>query len=117
MLAIDTEKRQIKLSMKQLVPTGLDEYLEEHKVGDAVSGRWALFLARSPGEETRDVWRARVRVAEAADGGAAGGVEDDLPVVEREEVAFRAGDAARGRVEVAVQEGAHGRLWWCRCHG
>jgi small subunit ribosomal protein S1 len=38
-LAIDTEKRQIKLSMKQLVPTGLDEYLEEHKVGDTVSGR------------------------------------------------------------------------------
>jgi small subunit ribosomal protein S1 len=38
-LAIDTEKRQIKLSMKQLVPTGLDEYLEEHKEGDIVSGR------------------------------------------------------------------------------
>ncbi len=38
-LAIDAEKRQIKLSMKQLIPTGLDEYLAEHKVGDAVSGR------------------------------------------------------------------------------
>ena len=38
-LAIDAEKRQAKLSMKQLVPTSLDEYLEEHKVGDAVSGR------------------------------------------------------------------------------
>jgi len=38
-LAIDTEKRQIKLSMKQLVPTSLDEYLEEHKEGDVVSGR------------------------------------------------------------------------------
>ncbi len=38
-LAIDTDKRQIKLSMKQLVPTGFDEYLEEHKVGDVVSGR------------------------------------------------------------------------------
>jgi small subunit ribosomal protein S1 len=38
-LAIDTEKRQIKLSMKQLVPTGLDEYIAEHKVGDSVSGR------------------------------------------------------------------------------
>jgi small subunit ribosomal protein S1 len=38
-LAIDAEKRQIKLSMKQLLPTGLGEYLEEHKVGDAVSGR------------------------------------------------------------------------------
>ena len=38
-LAIDPEKRQLKLSMKQLVPTGLDEYLAEHKVGDVVSGR------------------------------------------------------------------------------
>ena len=38
-LGIDTEKRQIKLSMKQLVPTGFDEYLEEHTVGDVVSGR------------------------------------------------------------------------------
>lgn len=38
-LAIDLEKRQIKLSMKQLIPTGLDEYLEEHLIGDFVSGR------------------------------------------------------------------------------
>jgi small subunit ribosomal protein S1 len=38
-LAIDTEKRQIKLSMKQLVPTDIDEYIAEHKVGDQVSGR------------------------------------------------------------------------------
>jgi small subunit ribosomal protein S1 len=38
-VAVDPEKRQIKLSMKQLVPTGLGEYLEEHKVGDTVSGR------------------------------------------------------------------------------
>ena len=38
-LAIELEKRQIKLSMKQLVPTDLDEYLEEHSIGDVVSGR------------------------------------------------------------------------------
>jgi small subunit ribosomal protein S1 len=38
-IAIDTEKRLIRLSMKQLVPTGLDEYLAEHKVGDVVTGR------------------------------------------------------------------------------
>jgi small subunit ribosomal protein S1 len=38
-VAVDTEKRQIKLSMKQLIPTGLGEYLEEHKAGDTVSGR------------------------------------------------------------------------------
>jgi len=38
-LAIDPEKRNIRLSMKQLVPTGLDEYLDEHKEGDVVTGR------------------------------------------------------------------------------
>ena len=38
-LAIDPIKRQIKLSMKQLVPTSIDEYIAEHKVGDEVSGR------------------------------------------------------------------------------
>ena len=38
-LAIDPIKRQIKLSMKQLVPTSIDEYIAEHKVGDQVSGR------------------------------------------------------------------------------
>ena len=39
MLAFDPEKRLIRLSMKQLVPTGLDEYLAEHKEGDIVTGR------------------------------------------------------------------------------
>ena len=38
-LEMDREKRQLKLSIKQLVPTGLDEFLEEHAVGDVVSGR------------------------------------------------------------------------------
>src|SRR5579863_6210620 len=38
-LAIDMEKRQLRLSMKQLVPSGLDEYIAEHKEGDIVTGR------------------------------------------------------------------------------
>ncbi|MFZ0631641.1 MAG: 30S ribosomal protein S1 [Acidobacteriaceae bacterium] len=38
-LAVDADKRQVKLSMKQMVPTSLKEYLEEHKEGDGVSGR------------------------------------------------------------------------------
>jgi small subunit ribosomal protein S1 len=38
-LAIDTEKRQLRLSIKQLVPSDLDEYVAEHKEGDVVSGR------------------------------------------------------------------------------
>jgi small subunit ribosomal protein S1 len=38
-LAVDPEMRQIKLSMKQLIPTSIDEYVAEHKTGDVVSGR------------------------------------------------------------------------------
>ena len=38
-LEIDTEKRQLKLSIKQMVPTGIDEFVAEHKAGDTVSGR------------------------------------------------------------------------------
>jgi small subunit ribosomal protein S1 len=39
LLAIDPEKRQLRLGMKQLVPTGLDEFIAEHKAGDIVTGR------------------------------------------------------------------------------
>jgi len=38
-LEFDAEKRRIRLGMKQLVPTGLDEYIAEHKEGDSVTGR------------------------------------------------------------------------------
>ncbi|MGA7291319.1 MAG: 30S ribosomal protein S1 [Terriglobales bacterium] len=38
-IALDPERRLIRLSMKQLVPSGLDEYLAEHKEGDVVTGR------------------------------------------------------------------------------
>lgn len=40
-LGIDREKRQLKLSIKQAIPTGLDEFLAEHKAGDKVTGRIA----------------------------------------------------------------------------
>src|SRR5579883_679450 len=57
-LAVDTEKRQIKLSMKQLTPTSIDEYLEEHNEGDVVSGRVVDQSAVELGEGVRAVLRA-----------------------------------------------------------
>jgi hypothetical protein len=36
-------------------------------LADAVIGRRVLYLARRPGEDTRDVWRARVRVSPEGD--------------------------------------------------
>ncbi|HET8638467.1 MAG TPA: S1 RNA-binding domain-containing protein [Acidobacteriaceae bacterium] len=53
-LSIDAGKRQIRLSIKQLVPTGMDEFLTEHKPGDVVTGR----LLDEHGE------RARVELGE-----------------------------------------------------
>ncbi|HWC95911.1 MAG TPA: 30S ribosomal protein S1 [Candidatus Sulfopaludibacter sp.] len=38
-LECDMEKRRMRLGMKQLVPTSLDEYIAEHKEGDVVTGR------------------------------------------------------------------------------
>jgi small subunit ribosomal protein S1 len=38
-LECDRERRRLRLGMKQLVPTSLDEYIAEHKEGDVVTGR------------------------------------------------------------------------------
>ena len=38
-LEVDREKRQLKLSIKQMVPVSVDEYFAEHKAGDTVTGR------------------------------------------------------------------------------
>ncbi len=65
-LDLDLEKRQLRLSMKQLIPTGLDEYIAEHKVGDVVTGR----LIEESGDRARvelgEGIRATCRIAGAA---------------------------------------------------
>jgi small subunit ribosomal protein S1 len=38
-LEADRARRRIRLGMKQLEPTSIDEYIAEHKTGDTVSGR------------------------------------------------------------------------------
>jgi small subunit ribosomal protein S1 len=38
-LEIIGDKRRLRLGMKQLIPTSLDEYIAEHKEGDVVTGR------------------------------------------------------------------------------
>jgi small subunit ribosomal protein S1 len=57
-LEIDIEKRRIKLGMKQLVPSSLQEYIAEHQVGDVVTGR---VVEASEG-------RARVEIGEGIQG-------------------------------------------------
>jgi small subunit ribosomal protein S1 len=61
-LAMDVEKRRLKLGIKQMVPTSIDEYLAERKVGDIVSGRVAEisgnFATVELGQGIRAVCRA-----------------------------------------------------------
>jgi small subunit ribosomal protein S1 len=50
LLEVDGKKRRIRLGLKQLQPTSIDEYIAEHKEGDVVTGRVA------------DISHGRVRV-------------------------------------------------------
>jgi len=65
-LGIAPEKRQIKLSMKQLVPTSIDEYIAEHKTGDTVSGRVVDESANSATVELGEGIRATCRITKSA---------------------------------------------------
>ena len=65
-LGIAPEKRQIKLSMKQLIPTSIDEYIAEHKPGDTVSGRVVDESATSASVELGEGIRATCRVAKSS---------------------------------------------------
>jgi small subunit ribosomal protein S1 len=38
-LEVDTERRRLRLGIKQMAPSSLDEYIAEHKAGDVVTGR------------------------------------------------------------------------------
>jgi small subunit ribosomal protein S1 len=76
-LAIEAEKRQIKLSMKQLIPTGIDEYIAEHKIGDTVSGRVVAIAAARIDVELGDGIRGIARAAKEpkADSGSVSSAE------------------------------------------
>ena len=85
-LAVDAVKRQIKLSMKQLVPTSIDEYIAEHKVGDVVSGRVVEVNGASAVAELGEGIKAACSVGKS--GGGAG------PAV--------AGAASEGKVDLGA---------------
>ncbi len=67
-IALDTERRIIRLSMKQLVPTGLDEYLVEHKEGDLVTGRILEISGREARVELGEGVQASCRISEESAG-------------------------------------------------
>ena len=57
-IEVDRERRRVKLSMKQLEPTTVDDYISEHQQGETVSGR----LVEVSGD------RARVELGEGVIG-------------------------------------------------
>jgi len=65
-LEIDSEKRRLRLGMKQLVPTSIDEYIAEHKEGDVVTGRLTELSAGRARVELGEGIQAACRLAEAA---------------------------------------------------
>jgi small subunit ribosomal protein S1 len=62
-LELDTEKRRLKLGIKQLVPTSIDEYLAEHNEGDVVSGRLVEVSGSTARVELGEGIQAACRIA------------------------------------------------------
>jgi len=65
-LELDTAKRRLKLGMKQLVPTSIDEYLVEHQNGDVVSGRVVDVSGDTAQVELGEGIRAACRISVAS---------------------------------------------------
>lgn len=65
-LEIDTEKRRLRLGMKQLVPTSLDEFLAEHNEGDVITGRVVEESGDSARVELGEGIQATCRIPSAA---------------------------------------------------
>ncbi len=107
-LAVDTDKRQIKLSIKQLVPTGLGEYLDEHKEGDVVSGR---VLKQSPEASTVELGegiRANCRTAATVSSGPqnpSGGAVDLSALTSMLQARWKGGTTPTGKQPEPLAEG------------
>jgi small subunit ribosomal protein S1 len=83
-LELDTEKRRLKLGIKQLAPTSIDEYLAEHREGDVVSGRVIQVSGDSAQVELGEGIQATCRISmpsatlAASSGVSSGGEKTDL---------------------------------------
>jgi small subunit ribosomal protein S1 len=105
-LAVEPEKRNVKLSMKQLVPTGLDEYLEEHKEGDVVTGRVVEVSGDTAKVELGEGIRAQCRIAAAAkEVGPSTGKADLSSLTSMLQTRWKSGPSAQAASADAVQTG------------
>jgi small subunit ribosomal protein S1 len=64
-LEVDPEKRRLKLGMKQLLPTSIEEYIAERQEGSVVSGRVMEISGEQARIELGEGIHARCRIAAA----------------------------------------------------
>ena len=62
-LEVDSEKRRLKLGIKQMVPSSIEEYIAEHRVGEVVTGRVIDVSGENARVELGEGLQAACRVA------------------------------------------------------
>jgi small subunit ribosomal protein S1 len=77
-LEADKERRRLRLGIKQLQPTSIDEYIAEHKLGDVVSGRVVDVSGNRIRAELGEGVMAVAKLAEDKQEAAAGAGKVDL---------------------------------------
>ena len=110
-LEVDTEKRRLRLGMKQLVPTSLDEYIAEHKEGDVVTGRMMEVSGGRARVELGEGVQAACRIAgaEAARQGREGRGSQGRPLFAQLDAGRPSGRAARRPAEASASPSAPAR--------
>jgi small subunit ribosomal protein S1 len=108
-LALDLEKRQLKLSMKQAEPTGLDEFFAEQKVGDILSGRVVSVEGDGAVIELGEGVSAQCKMAAGsksnADEGASSGKADLASLTAMLQSRWKSGAAPAAATAAAMQPG------------
>jgi small subunit ribosomal protein S1 len=107
-LELDAEKRRLKLGMKQLVPTSIDEYVVEHKPGDEVSGRVVELSGDGAQVELGEGIRAACRLSQPKkeDAGPASGAGTDVASLSSMLSArWKSGAVAESSKPQEIQEG------------
>jgi len=101
-LEVDTGKRRLRLGMKQLIPTSLDEYIAEHKVGDVVTGRMTDVSGGRAKVELGEGVHATCRISESKEEEAkpAEGRVDLSSLSSMLQARWKSGDTGSGKSEV-----------------
>jgi small subunit ribosomal protein S1 len=102
-LEVDMAKRRLRLGMKQLIPTSLDEYIAEHKVGDVVTGRMTDVSSGRAKVELGEGVHAVCRITESKEEEAkpAEGRTDLSSLSSMLQARWKSGETAGGKSEAA----------------